>query len=41
MLKAYRCPSVTGDRDAGEWPRERFAAPGITYNAADQPKGDL
>jgi hypothetical protein len=41
VLKAYGCLEVTGDRYAGEWPRKRFAAHGINYRPADQPKGDL
>jgi hypothetical protein len=24
LLKTYRCSTVTGDRYAGEWPREAF-----------------
>jgi hypothetical protein len=41
LLKTYRCHTVTGDRYAGEWPRERFAAHGTMYRVADRPKGDL
>jgi hypothetical protein len=32
---------VTGDRYAGEWPRERFREHGITYELSDRPKSDL
>jgi hypothetical protein len=41
LLKSYRCTTVTGDRYAGEWPRERFQAHGISYMAASSPKSDL
>ena len=41
LLKTYRCSTVTGDRYAGEWPRERFQAHGITYMTASSPKSDL
>ena len=33
-LKSYRCGTVTGDRYASLWPRERFAAYDITYRVA-------
>ena len=38
LLKSYRIDTVTGDRYAGEWPRERFAVHGIEYQAAAKPK---
>lgn len=41
LLKAYGLRRVTGDRYAGEWPRERFRVHGITYELADRPKSDL
>ena len=41
LLKSYRIDTVTGDRYAGEWPRERFAVHGIEYQAAAKPKSDL
>lgn len=41
LLKAYRIRSVTGDRYAGEWPRERFRAHGIQYELSEQPKSDI
>ena len=31
LLKQYDVSTVTGDRYAGEWPRERFAVHGIAY----------
>ena len=41
LLKAYGVRTVTGDRYAGEWPRERFRVAGITYELSDRPKSDL
>lgn len=41
LLKSYRLSSVTGDRYAGEWPRERFAVHGIAYECSAKPKSDL
>ncbi|MFD0987814.1 hypothetical protein [Methyloligella solikamskensis] len=41
LLRAYRARTLTGDRYAGEWPREQFAKRGITYRAAAKPKSDL
>jgi hypothetical protein len=41
LLKSYRVFSMVGDRYAGQWPAERFAVHGITYNAAAKPKSDL
>jgi hypothetical protein len=32
---------VTGDRYAGEWPRERFQAHGITYQPAEMNRSEL
>jgi hypothetical protein len=40
-LKAYRISTVVGDRYAGEWPRERFAAHGVTYRVADLNRSEL
>jgi hypothetical protein len=40
-LKAYRCSAVTGDRYAGEWPRERFRVHGISYEPAEQNRSEL
>jgi hypothetical protein len=40
-LKSYRVATVTGDRYAGEWPRERFQAHGITYQAAAPNRSEL
>jgi hypothetical protein len=41
LAKSYRIAKVTGDRYAGEWPRERFAVHGISYEPAAKPKSDL
>jgi hypothetical protein len=41
LLKSYSVVSVTGDRYAGEWPREQFQKAGITYEAAAEPKSNL
>lgn len=41
VLKSYGIARVTGDRYAGEWPRERFRTHSITYDLSDRPKSDL
>src|SRR5215831_5787049 len=41
LLKSYRVTSISGDRYAGEWPRERFRDHGIRYEPAQKPKSDL
>ena len=41
LLKSYGISKVTGDRYAGEWPRERFQVHGIIYEPAAKPKSDL
>jgi hypothetical protein len=41
LLKSYRVCKITGDRYAGEWPREHFRKHGITYEPAQKPKSDL
>lgn len=40
-LADYGVATVTGDRYAGEFPREHFRKRGITYALADRPKSDL
>lgn len=40
-LKFYGLSNVTGDRYAGEWPRERFKVHGLTYRLAEKPRSDL
>jgi hypothetical protein len=41
LLKSYGITSVCGDRYAGEWPRARFLAYGISYEPSEKPKSDL
>src|SRR5262245_29053388 len=41
LLKSYRVSKITGDRYAGEWPREQFRKVGIAYEPAQKPKSDL
>jgi hypothetical protein len=41
LLQTYRIERVTGDRYAGEFPRELFRKRGIEYRCAEKPKSDL
>ncbi len=41
LLQRYRVYEVSGDRYAGEWPREQFRKHGIEYKPAEKPKSDL
>jgi hypothetical protein len=41
LLKSYNVSRVTGDRYAGEWPRESFAKHGITYELSAMTKSQL
>ncbi len=41
LLKQYRLTEVTGDRYAGEWPREQFRKLNVTYNLSDRAKSDI
>lgn len=41
LLKSYRVSMVTGDRYAGEWPRERFHVHGISYKPSELTKSQL
>ena len=41
LLKTYGIRRVTGDRYAGEWPRERLRAHGVQYELSEKPKSDL
>jgi hypothetical protein len=41
VLKSYGVHEVTGDRYAGEWPRERFNQRGITYEPAEKPESAI
>jgi Phage integrase family len=40
LLRAYRVSTVTGDRYAGEWPREAFRTHGIRYEPAETTKSE-
>ncbi len=40
-LKAYGVRKVTGDKYAGEWPREQFAKHGVTYEISDKSKTEI
>ena len=41
LLRTYRIASITGDRYAGQWPRERFREAGIRYEVADRTRSDF
>lgn len=41
LLKSYGISTVSGDRYAGEWPRERFREHGVNYEVAPKPRSDL
>lgn len=41
LLKRYNITSVTGDRYAGEWPRERYRVHGISYVPAERTRSEL
>ncbi|ACA21201.1 hypothetical protein M446_6968 (plasmid) [Methylobacterium sp. 4-46] len=41
LMKSYGIREVTGDRYAGEWPRERFRVHGINYKVSEKSKSDL
>jgi hypothetical protein len=41
LLKTYGLSTVTGDRYAGAWPPERFAAHGIVYQVSALTKSEL
>jgi hypothetical protein len=41
VLKSYGISEVTGDRYAGEWPRERFRAHGITYKPSELNRSEI
>jgi hypothetical protein len=40
-LKQYKIRSVTGDRYAGEWPKDRFSEHGIAYEASELTKSEI
>ncbi len=41
LLKSYRLAEVSGDRYAGEWPREQFRKNGIEYRTSDHTKSEI
>lgn len=41
LLKGYRIGRVSGDRYAGEWPREQFKKRGVEYAPSEKVKSDL
>jgi hypothetical protein len=41
VLKSYGIANVTGDRYAGEWPRQAFQKRGIQYACSETPKSGL
>ena len=41
ILKSYRCASVSGDKYAGEFPRELFRTRGVTYRPSERSKSEL
>jgi hypothetical protein len=40
-LKEYKIRSITGDRFAGEWPRESFRAHGVAYRVSELDRSSL
>ena len=40
-LKGYRCATVSGDRYAGEFPRELFQKAGVRYRPAERSKSEF
>ena len=41
ILKTYRCATVSGDKYAGEFPRELFQKRGVTYRPSERSKSEL
>jgi hypothetical protein len=41
ILRSYGLTTVTGDRYAGSWPAERFAAHGIRYVPSEKTKSEI
>lgn len=41
LLARYGITRVTGDRYAGEWPREQFRKHGVDYEVSESPRSDL
>jgi hypothetical protein len=40
-FRSFKITRIQGDRYAGEWPRERFQAHGITYEPAEVNRSEL
>ena len=41
LLRLYGITRVTGDRYAGEWPREQFRKHGVAYDISERSRSDL
>ncbi len=41
ILKSYRCGTVTGDKYAGEFPRELFRKCGVSYEPSERTKSEI
>jgi hypothetical protein len=41
VFKSYNIRKIFGDDYAGEWPKERFAKNGITYESVGKPRSDI
>jgi hypothetical protein len=41
LLMRYGITRIHGDRYAGEWPRERFAVHGVTYQPSEMNRSEL
>jgi hypothetical protein len=41
LLRSYRVNEVTGDKYAGEWPREQFRKRGVAYRIAEHDRSAL
>lgn len=41
LLKSYNITRITGDRYAGEWPRERFQKHGVVYEPSEKTRSEL
>jgi hypothetical protein len=41
LLRYFHISRITGDRYAGEWPRERFREHRIEYEPSDRPKSEI
>ncbi len=41
VLRSYRLNEVTGDKYAGQWPREQFEKCGVSYRTSDKTRSEL